>query len=261
MANALLTFRGALGYVTELLSGDFDAPFGRSSHHQVWSEAMVVSPVVRGLLGVEAVATPARVLTFAPQLPADWPRAAIRRVAVADGLFDLAIERREGARTVTVTRARRVRRPCGWSWHPRSRSTRASGPSPWTAAAGPTRCGARATCSAPSSSCRPTPCPRASCSSATRERRSSCRSRDPLPGAASEGLRVLRAAAEGDALQLVLEGLPGREYVLFARTPRTLGEAAGVSVRRTEPGRFEARLRFEGPPGRYVRRTVTLPLS
>ena len=37
--------QGALGYVTELLSGDFNAPFGRSSHHQVWSEAMVVTPV------------------------------------------------------------------------------------------------------------------------------------------------------------------------------------------------------------------------
>ncbi len=44
-ANALLTFDGALGYVTELLSGDFNAAFGRSSHHQIWSEAMVVTPV------------------------------------------------------------------------------------------------------------------------------------------------------------------------------------------------------------------------
>ena len=41
MANALLRSRSAMGYVTELLSGDFNAPFGRSSDHQVWSEAMV----------------------------------------------------------------------------------------------------------------------------------------------------------------------------------------------------------------------------
>src|SRR5262249_40087180 len=54
MANALLTFTGALGYVTELLSGEFNTPFGRSSHHQVWSEAMVITPAVRGLLGIEA---------------------------------------------------------------------------------------------------------------------------------------------------------------------------------------------------------------
>ena len=55
-ANALLTFDGALGYVTELLSGDFNAAFGRSSHHQIWSEAMVVTPFVRGLLGIEVTA-------------------------------------------------------------------------------------------------------------------------------------------------------------------------------------------------------------
>src|SRR5947207_13001225 len=39
MANALLSYPGALGYVTELLSGDFATPFGRSSPHQVWSAA------------------------------------------------------------------------------------------------------------------------------------------------------------------------------------------------------------------------------
>ncbi len=46
MANALLRSRTALGYVTELLSGDFLSAFGRSSHHQVWSEAMVVTPTL-----------------------------------------------------------------------------------------------------------------------------------------------------------------------------------------------------------------------
>ncbi len=51
MGNALLTYANALGYVTELLPGDFNAPFGRSSHHQVWPEAMVVAPTLRGLSG------------------------------------------------------------------------------------------------------------------------------------------------------------------------------------------------------------------
>ena len=43
-----LTYDGALGYVTELLSGDFNTAFGRSSHHQVWSEAMVITPMSGG---------------------------------------------------------------------------------------------------------------------------------------------------------------------------------------------------------------------
>ncbi|HEX8117442.1 MAG TPA: GH116 family glycosyl hydrolase, partial [Pyrinomonadaceae bacterium] len=53
MSNVLLREQGALGYTTELLSGDYNAPFGRSSHHQVWSEAMVAAPLLRGLLGLE----------------------------------------------------------------------------------------------------------------------------------------------------------------------------------------------------------------
>ncbi len=77
MANALLTYDNALGYVTELLSGDFNQAFGRSSHHQVWSCAMVVTPMVRGLLGLEADAVHNRI-TFAPQLPAGWDKLEVR---------------------------------------------------------------------------------------------------------------------------------------------------------------------------------------
>src|SRR2546421_3192545 len=50
-----------------LLSGDFNSPFGRSSHHQVWSEAMTVEPIMRGLLGIE-VSELGKSIRFAPQL-------------------------------------------------------------------------------------------------------------------------------------------------------------------------------------------------
>ena len=67
LANADLRSRTALGYVTELLSGDYLAAFGRSSHHQVWSEAMVATPLA---------ARPAR-----PQRRGRRPRAALRSPA------------------------------------------------------------------------------------------------------------------------------------------------------------------------------------
>src|SRR5207248_1568524 len=92
MANALLTYAGALGSVTELLSGDFATPFGRSSHHQVWSEAMVVTPVLRGLLGIEAT-DGGRTLRFAPALPATWDRAAASGVRVGGAVVDLTYSR------------------------------------------------------------------------------------------------------------------------------------------------------------------------
>jgi len=90
MANALLTYDNALGYVTELLSGDFNQAFGRSSHHQVWSCAMVVTPLVRGMLGLEADAVKHQ-MTFAPQLPAGWNNVQIRNVRLGEEQWDFSV--------------------------------------------------------------------------------------------------------------------------------------------------------------------------
>ena len=51
-ANALLALDGSLGHVTEVLSGDVYQPLSTSSPHQIWSAAMVVSPILRGMLGL-----------------------------------------------------------------------------------------------------------------------------------------------------------------------------------------------------------------
>src|SRR5262249_49920234 len=101
MANAPLPYQGALGYVTELLSSDFNSAFGRSSHHQVWSEAMVITPVMRGLLGIE-VSAGANAMSFAPQLPADWNQVAVRNVAAGDTRYHLALERAAGGDAITI---------------------------------------------------------------------------------------------------------------------------------------------------------------
>ncbi|HWQ35710.1 MAG TPA: GH116 family glycosyl hydrolase [Blastocatellia bacterium] len=105
MANALLTYDNALGYVTELLSGEFNQAFGRSSHHQVWSCAMVVTPLVRGMLGLEADAVHHR-LTFAPQLPADWQNVSVKNYRMGQSSFDLTLER-----FTPVTRAAKAAPP------------------------------------------------------------------------------------------------------------------------------------------------------
>jgi glycogen debranching enzyme len=44
MQNADLTWAQDLGSVTELLSGAYFQPFGRSTTHQLWSSAMVLRP-------------------------------------------------------------------------------------------------------------------------------------------------------------------------------------------------------------------------
>jgi glycogen debranching enzyme len=48
-ANAWLALDGAGGNTTEVLSGDSYSPLSTASPHQIWSAAMVVSPLLRGL--------------------------------------------------------------------------------------------------------------------------------------------------------------------------------------------------------------------
>jgi len=71
MANSQLALDGSLGHVTEVLSGDYYQPLSTSSPHQIWSAAMVISPLLRGLFGLKVDAG-SRQLTLAPHVPADW---------------------------------------------------------------------------------------------------------------------------------------------------------------------------------------------
>jgi glycogen debranching enzyme len=80
-ANALLGFDGALGHFTEVLSGDYNESFATSSPHQIWSAAMVISPILRGMLGLEADAEKHQI-TLAPHVPADWTSFAVHNVRV-----------------------------------------------------------------------------------------------------------------------------------------------------------------------------------
>jgi glycogen debranching enzyme len=78
-ANALLGLDGALGHFTEVLSGDYYQSFATSSPHQIWSSAMVVSPILRGMFGLQTDAEKHQI-TLAPHVPADWTSFAIHNV-------------------------------------------------------------------------------------------------------------------------------------------------------------------------------------
>jgi glycogen debranching enzyme len=87
-SNALLALDGSLGHITEVLSGDYYQPLSTSSPHQIWSAAMVVSPLLRGLFGLQADAAKGT-LTFAPHAPADWTSFGITNVPVGSAKLDL----------------------------------------------------------------------------------------------------------------------------------------------------------------------------
>jgi hypothetical protein len=80
----LLATDGALGHFTEVLSGDYYQSFATSSPHQIWSSAMVVSPILRGMFGLQTDAEKHQI-TLASHVPADWTSFAIRNVRV-DGV-------------------------------------------------------------------------------------------------------------------------------------------------------------------------------
>ena len=103
--NADQTYTQDLGAVTELLSGAFFQPFGRSTTHQLWSSAMVITPTLRGLFGLTVDAAN-HTVTLAPQLPADWPSAEVLNLHVGDSVCTLTLERVAGrlrARSVTTS--------------------------------------------------------------------------------------------------------------------------------------------------------------
>jgi glycogen debranching enzyme len=102
MENANLTTAQDLGAVTELLSGAYYVPFGRSTSHQMWSSAMVLVPAVRGLFGVQVDAL-RDVVTVDPHLPAQWPRATLHNVQVGTEAADIAFVRDGNAMLVTLT--------------------------------------------------------------------------------------------------------------------------------------------------------------
>ena len=91
MENANLTRAQDLGSVTELLSGDFFVPFGRSTSHQLWSSAMVITPVLRGLFGI-SIDAQKKTITVNPHLPAGWERATVENLPLPGGGETLTFE-------------------------------------------------------------------------------------------------------------------------------------------------------------------------
>ena len=107
-ANAWLALDGAGGNTTEVLSGDSYSPLSTASPHQIWSAAMVVSPLLRGLLGLQSDAG-ARRIVFAPHLPADWQTAGVHGIPFLGTRVNLDIRR--DAQTLQLTHWSSADRP------------------------------------------------------------------------------------------------------------------------------------------------------
>jgi glycogen debranching enzyme len=98
-SNALLALDGALGHFSEVLSGDYNQSFSTSSPHQIWSAAMVISPILRGMFGLQTEAEKHQI-SFTPHVPADWTTFAIHNLQV-DGVH-VDVKYRKTAETLAL---------------------------------------------------------------------------------------------------------------------------------------------------------------
>ena len=79
------------GQVDEVFSGRFYRAISTSSHHQIWSSAMVTSPLLLGMAGLHFDA-PHQQIGFAPLPPDDIHRLALTHVPCGSGTCDLSYE-------------------------------------------------------------------------------------------------------------------------------------------------------------------------
>ena len=91
-ANALLALDESLGHVAEVLSGKFNQTLSTGSPQQIWSAAMVVNPLLSGLLGMQADAGTCQ-LDFAPHVPADWSSFSVNHVRLGALVLNLDYQR------------------------------------------------------------------------------------------------------------------------------------------------------------------------
>ncbi len=101
-ANADLAYARQRGAFDEALHGLEEKPAGVCPD-QAWSAAMVVLPLVEGLLGAEADA-PAGKLAIRPQLPAAWARLEVLGLRCGESAYDLRMQRDDTGLLIAVRR-------------------------------------------------------------------------------------------------------------------------------------------------------------
>lgn len=87
-------FDEARGRNPEVISGRLYKPLDTSVPQQFFATSMVITPLLRGLLGVD-VDAPARRLTLAPHLPPEWDSVAVENIPFGAGGISVRLTRSE----------------------------------------------------------------------------------------------------------------------------------------------------------------------
>ena len=257
-ANALQAFDGSLGHVTEVLSGDYYQQLSTSSPHQIWSAAMVVSPMLRGMLGLEQNAA-TRTLSFSPHVPADWASFAVRNVRVADCV--LALEYHKTVEGITLEIQNRASSKCNVEFSP-ALSPRAEVP-------GAEVNGHKAEVRIAANSYDQhvtvrVPVEQGPTTVRIRTRNDfgvSLASAMPALGSPSQGLRIASEtwSAKRDTLELGVSGVPGQTYDVSVWNVAQVTSVDGAEMIKSEHGESALRVRLPASSSSpYSHRKVTI---
>ena len=85
-------FDEARGRNSEVFSGRFYKPLDTAVPQQFFATSMVITPLLRGLLGID-VDAPARRLTLAPHLPPEWDSVTVANLPFGGGTLSVRITR------------------------------------------------------------------------------------------------------------------------------------------------------------------------
>lgn len=98
---ARTSFDFARGRNPELMSGAFYRPLDTAVPQQFFATSMLVSPLVRGLIGWQADAPNGRA-ALTPHLPADWDSLVVENLAAGDARMNLRITRVPGVHRIAL---------------------------------------------------------------------------------------------------------------------------------------------------------------
>ena len=87
------TFIDALGFCSELFSGEFFIPIEEAVPFQIFSSSPIITSTIRGLFGLEGDALK-KEIRFSPQLPGNWSKVEIENYRIGENWFNFQIEKK-----------------------------------------------------------------------------------------------------------------------------------------------------------------------
>jgi hypothetical protein len=255
-ANALLALDRSPGHVTEVLNGDYYGPLSTSTPQQIWSAAMIVSPLLQGLFGLDTNATTGDV-ALKPHVPATWDSFSISNLHV--GSMTLAFRFRRDAKDIWLDVTRTGNGKCTLDFSPalslraRVESATLNGHAiPFRIESNDTDQHVSAHFEAPVGK------------STVHIRLGEdfelgVASQLPDAGSASQGLRILSNSwsPDGNRLELDVAGLPGNTYEFSLSNASEIVSVQGAELNKTHSRAPKLLVRFPGASERvYVNRRI-----